>query len=1060
VTGAPPHLRIRLLGPFTVERDGATMAWTELGSRKARTVLKMLAARRRRLVASDVLAEGLWAEHPPADVEGNVATLVSRLRGVLGTATIEGTRAGYRLVTTGSVVVDLDEVAALVAESESRLLSAQPALAAVAAEAALASLGTGRVLEDEPEADRDGEAGREAERLLRRARVATWRAAVAVGDHRRALAAATDAVTADRLDEEAHRAVMRAYHRLGEPGEALAAYQRLRTVLVEELGTDPGPATNELYLAVLRGDDVGDDTPIDQPPRRGGGRTALVGRRTELASLVERWASAVAGSTGCVLVTGEAGIGKTQLAAELARQAEASGALVLEARCYEAERSLFLQPLIEVVRAAVARVHPDRLREAAGEWAGPLRALVPELHRLLRPLDYEPARPELERRRAFEAVTGLLGALARQQPLLLVLDDLHLAGASSLELLHFLLRWERAAPLLVLGTVRAEEADDALDQLGELVAVIELGVLAEAAVRELAAAMGLADRAAEVLAVTRGHTLFVIESLRALAEGTTDALLPASLQATVIGRARRCGTDVEDVLRVAAVSGTSLDLDEVADVADVTVGEVARRAEVACRARLLIETVGRYEFSNELIRAVLYETTPAPTRVLRHRRLARRSTDRPETAAFHAAAAGEWQLAVESWREAARRASAAFTNRDAEGLLTQALDASALVDAPALVARVHFERGRARLALGRYEDATADLAAAQQLAGATGDEVLEAAAVEQLGWAAYHGRHGRVEALAERAAAHPSAGPGSRVLWGRVRNQTGDLTAAIDALTPIAMSDAKVDPSVAATAKSYLGTALCHADRFGDAARMAEEAIEACRRTGALRPMLNARMFAAMARANLGDFGAALALAKALRDDVERFDAPFYRPRALNVLAWIWRELGRQELAHDLAAEALDVCSGGEGRDAEREPAANALLALAESAVIAGDETEAAAFLDGIAPVVARGVAYRWRIELREIELRARLEPRRAEELRALARERGSAKYESLALAHLGRHEEAAIVAARTGSDWLLAAVAPPPDAARALDRLVTRLPDQFRERFMAGGAVAGRQRS
>ncbi len=392
--------------------------------------------------------------------------------------------------------------------------------------------------------------------------------------------------------------------------------------------------------------------------------------------------------------------------------------------------------------------------------------------------------------------------------------------------------------------------------------------------------------------------------------------------------------------------------------------------------------------------------------------------------------------------------------------MTRALDASALIDAPALVARAQFDRGRARLDLGRYEDATADLAAAQQLARATGDTDLEAATVEQLGWAAYHARDARVEALAQRAAAHPAATPGARVLWGRVRNLVGDLTGAIDALESSVAAGADVEPAVAATGSSYLTTALCHADRFGDAARVAEEAVETCRETGALRAMLNARMFGAMARANLGDFGAALSSAERLRDEAERLDAPFYRPRALNILAWVWRELGRPELARDLATEALEACAGGVGRDAEREPAVNALLALADSALLAGDGAQATTFLGDIAPLLSRGVAYAWRIELRQLELLSRLDPERGEELRELARHRGSAKYESLALAHLGREQDAAAVAARTGSEWLLAAVAPPPQASHAFERIAAQLPQRLRADFLARGAVSRGRRS
>jgi DNA-binding SARP family transcriptional activator/tetratricopeptide (TPR) repeat protein len=1059
-TQAPqqPRLRIRLLGTFAVERDGVVLPVSEVGSRKARTVLKILAAHRGRAVSMDSLVASLWGDASPADAAANVATLVSRLRAALGPGVIDGSRAGYRLLTGSSVTVDLDEAAGLVAEAEVRLGSGQPALATVAAAAASDLLGPGTVLEDEPDADVAGEAGREAEHLTRRARSTCWRAAAAVGDHRRALAVATDATAADPLDEEAHRAIILAYHRLGEPGEALAAYERLRTVLVEELGADPGPETERVYRAVLRGEPVEAEPPPRQR-RATADNASLVGRADELEQMVGWWAAAARGTTTCVLVCGEAGIGKTTLAGELVRQAEAGGAATLTARCYEAERSLFLQPVLDLVRAATAAIPPDRLREAAGEWAGPLGALVPEVNRLLRPIGYQPALAELERRRTFEAVAGFLVALARQRPLLVVLDDLHLAGASTVELLHFLLRSEPAAPLLVLATLRAEEADEALEQLGSVAAVVELGPLSGSAVVELAVRMGLRDRALEVLSLTRGHTLFVVEALRALTEDADSQAIPRSLQAAVLARARRCGSGAEEMLRVAAVAGSSLDIDEIAELTDRSAEHIARCAERAHRARLLTEVEGRYEFENELVRSALYETTPLPTRVLRHRRLAQRSADRPEAAASHAAAAGEWQLAVTYWVEAAQWAASVFANREADALLTKALDAAALIDAPSLAARAQFDRGRARLALGHYESATVDLATAQQLASALGDSSLEAAAVEQLAWAAYHARDARASPLAERAVSHPSAGAGARVLWGRVRNMSGDVVEAIGALEHVVASADDIDPSVSATATSYLATALCHADRFGEAARVADEAMERCRHTGALRAMLSARMFGAMARANLGEFGAALELATRLRDEAHRFDAPFYRPRALNVLAWIWRELGQPELARDLATEAFETCSGGEGRDAEREPAANALLALADSAVLAGDPATAVDFLSQIDPLLSRGVAYAWRIELRQLELLARLDPSRAEELRDIARRRGSTKYEALALAHLGRPTQAAAVAVQTGSDWLLAAVATPDEAGQAVVRLAQRLPTELRAEFLAQGALTHRRR-
>jgi len=206
-----------------------------------------------------------------------------------------------------------------------------------------------------------------------------------------------------------------------------------------------------------------------------------------------------------VLVSGEAGIGRTRLVQAVAELAAATGGLVVQARCYEAERSLFLQPVAEAVRAAALALPPARLGAAAGDAAGTLAELVPELRTLLDLPGYERAPAELQRRRSFEAVAGFVRGLAVQQPLLLAVDDLHQAGASTLELLHFLLRRMAGDRLLVVATVRAEEGADALAALADVGRVLELGPLPADAVAELARRFGVAELAGPVLERAAGR---------------------------------------------------------------------------------------------------------------------------------------------------------------------------------------------------------------------------------------------------------------------------------------------------------------------------------------------------------------------------------------------------------------------------------------------------------------------------------------------------------------------------------------------------------------------------
>ncbi|HEX7149669.1 MAG TPA: BTAD domain-containing putative transcriptional regulator, partial [Actinomycetota bacterium] len=536
------NLRVQVLGVLAVAVDGRAVPAAELASRKGRTLLKLLLARRGSLVPAEVAAEVLWGGRPPAGPEANLATLVSRLRAVLGPEAVAGDRQGWRFVAGPRVEVDLDEAERLTAGAEARL-AGEPALALAAAERSLTLLGRGSFLADEPDADWAQPPRREAEQLTSRARRLAWDAALAVGDHPRALAHARAATTADPFDESAWRAAMLAHTAAGEPAAALAAYEHLRQTLADELGTDPAPDTQSLHLTILRGAHgpeggggagtapaagmgAAGATGMGVAPAAGkeaasgaggpalaGGTTTLaaggasdawfVGREGELAELGAAWNGAVGGRPGMVLVVGEAGIGKTRL----------------------------VQAVAEALRAVALALPPGRLGAAAGDAAGTLAELVPDLRKLLDLPAYERAPAELQRRRSFEAVTSFVRGLADRQPLLLVVDDLHLAGASTLELLHFLLRRLAGDRVLVAGTVRDEEGAEVLSTLAEAGRVLELGSLPAEAVAELARRFGVAGLAAPVLERARGHTLFTVEALRAAAEaGRDQAGIPASLR--------------------------------------------------------------------------------------------------------------------------------------------------------------------------------------------------------------------------------------------------------------------------------------------------------------------------------------------------------------------------------------------------------------------------------------------------------------------------------------------------------------------------------------------------
>jgi DNA-binding SARP family transcriptional activator len=145
--GGHGNVRVQVLGVLAVAVDGREVPAHRLASRKGRTLLKLLLARRGAVVPAEVLVEALWGGRPPADP--NLATLVSRLRAVLGPDAVAGDRQGWRFVAGARVEVDLDEAERLAGEAEGRL-GGEPALALAAAERALALGGRGPFLADEP----------------------------------------------------------------------------------------------------------------------------------------------------------------------------------------------------------------------------------------------------------------------------------------------------------------------------------------------------------------------------------------------------------------------------------------------------------------------------------------------------------------------------------------------------------------------------------------------------------------------------------------------------------------------------------------------------------------------------------------------------------------------------------------------------------------------------------------------------------------------------------------------------------------------------------------------
>lgn len=718
-------MQLSVLGAVEVRRDGVPV---DLGTLKQRALVAVLALAHGWPVSVDAIVDALWGETAPPGYAGTLQSYVSGLRRALEPDRAPRTPAsvlvtaspGYALRVPDEQV-DAHRFEQAVSRAHRAL---QPlggwgpaALDAATIEAERARLDAAlRQWRGTPYA----ELGDADAAVAERARLEELRllavedravAALALGDHATVTAELEALTGAHPLRERLWELRAVALFRSGRQADALAVLTTLRDVLDEELGLEPSPAVRELQTAVLRQDEalawvppasaapaaaaapaavapVAQAAPVPPGDVAAPGRSAaqeqvapwpMVGRDAELAALMNAVAAAEGGQPSYAVITGEPGIGKSRLAGEMLLQARRRGVRVLHGRCAQDEGA----PPLWAWQAVLEGIGVDLL------------GLVGEA-----------GADEGSRFRAWERIVATVLDAARDEPVALLMDDLHWADPPTLRVLRMLVESASTERLLVVGAWRAHPPPSGpLADLTETFARahalrLDLEGLPQRAagtVFEAVTGRGVGPADGDLLVQrTDGNPFFLVELAR-LAAGRGGGVdlaageMPVAVGDVIDRRLSRLPEETVSALRFAAVLGRRFDLGTLALAARIDEDDALDVVEPAQAAGLLREHgVDHYLFTHALVRDRLRESIGASRKARVHARIAEalsREPGRESEEAQHWLEAGP-SYAGRAWRSAVAAAALArrLHDHDRAASLLDGAVASMAADPAATVA--------------------------------------------------------------------------------------------------------------------------------------------------------------------------------------------------------------------------------------------------------------------------------------------------------------------------------------------------------------------------------------
>jgi predicted ATPase/DNA-binding CsgD family transcriptional regulator len=496
----------------------------------------------------------------------------------------------------------------------------------------------------------------------------------------------------------------------------------------------------------------------------------LIGRTDDLEALHALLGQAKSGRRQIALLSGEAGVGKSRLVAEVTTQAAKEGFLVLQGNCFQADRAFPYAPFLDLLRSCFSSSSPmtrhDDLTPFAHELSQFLPDVTPLVHRPTPLQVHSTLGPQQEQRRLFALLLHFFTEQPTHQPLLCILEDLHWSDETSLELLLYLARGCTHLPILFVLTYRSDEVPPELRHcLAEfdrehLAQDFSLQRLDRAGVDAMLWAIFAQHQAVptglveSMYALTEGNPFFIEEMLKSLlvispvasSEGawertlpfgthTRQPSIPRSVQDAVYQRTKRLSAPARQVLTLAAVAGRYFDLGILRQVMQIDESHLLGLMKELVAAQLVVEEAAdQFAFRHALTRQAVYAELLVGERRALHRRIAETIEQRTSPTsildaqlvdlAYHFYEGEVWSKAAEYGQRAGERALILYAPRAAVEHLTRTLDALKHLGSTPSAALLR-ARGQACETIGEFAHARADYEQALSIARQTQDGIME-----------------------------------------------------------------------------------------------------------------------------------------------------------------------------------------------------------------------------------------------------------------------------------------------------------------------------------------------